>query len=238
MAVSERHDHEQALRMLLAAITRDSFSGGARCWISANKGTMKKAAEEAIRPGRTATRQVAGLREEGASPAAARRGGRRAARSTGRRRTGSCRSRRTAPGRSPPCAGQPFAQQRAQADADREQRQGSVYHAGVAAQHLLGVDRQLRDDTSSRRTRTSSHPGTDSSTARLPAATGQIAPGFAERVPVDLEVGRGPACQRHRQRGSPTDPASANATTATRHRPAPANAVHQAGRRAGCRAGW
>lgn len=60
-----------ALRMLLAAITRDRRSRGVRCWISANSGTVKKPPETPMASKSTQMRRFPGARRGTAGPVTA-----------------------------------------------------------------------------------------------------------------------------------------------------------------------
>ena len=97
--------------------------------------------------------------------------------------------------------GQALAQHRTEPDADRKQRQQHRVHARIAAQHLLGVTRQLGEIHRAEEP----EPGDAEARQQHRAIAAQqlhIAPGFAERVPVDLQLGVDRRRLRHRQRGA------------------------------------
>jgi hypothetical protein len=191
-----------AFRMLLAAITRE------RCWARALLDQRIQRHDEEAAEHRhqhqvdDSTRQPSRGQEGGdRQPSCAPLAARPAARSdTGRVRTGSCRSNRRAPGRSPPCAAE-----RSHSSEPTPMPTENSASSRVTDRLAPPITSARRpgtgSGTSSRRTRTSEMPMMQlRNTVRLPVREVQVAPGLAERVPVDGQVRRRRR-RRHRTRG-------------------------------------
>ena len=128
---------------------------------------------------------------------------------------------------------QALAEQRPDADADREDREQQRDDVLVAAQHVLGEVRELREEHRAvePEPRDAEHRQPHDAVA---AREAEVAPGLGERIPVDREVGR----DRRRDaecRGSTSQPATATAIAAAAA-PAPVRRRHRDQQAAGDRA--
>ena len=95
---------------------------------------------------------------------------------------------------------QHLAQQRADAYAYREHHQQQRGHLLVAAQHLFREGREDRLRKTAPKNHIQLMPSSERKTTTLPCASTEVAPGFGEGVPVDLQAGVGGRRQRHRLR--------------------------------------
>ena len=135
-------------------------------------------------------------------------------------------------------ARQPLAQQRADADADREQREQQRDDVLVAAEDVAREVRRTARGTSRRRTRTTRCRASTATRRGCRARSARLLPGLGERVPVDRErrVDRRASAECARLDEPAGDRRSTIATAPASTRPA-APRSRRAGRRRSCRAG-
>ena len=227
-----------AFRMLLAAMMRARCVGWLRSWISAYIGTLYRPANRPAAARSAITRQCAAAADVN-WPSVMRGRGRQAARGevqVDREHAHADRAQRHQADLHVP-ARQHLAQQRADADADREHHQQQRGHLLVAVQHLLGEAGELAQEHRAEEP----HPADAQQRAehhQVAVRELQVAPGFAERVPVDLAgPDRSPA--RRGWTAPRRGPASASAMQAIRHVVrADFAAWRRAGRPPRCPAGW
>ena len=179
-----------AFRMLFAPITRDMTSRRERCCTSAYSGTMNRPPNTPIRPRSMQHAPRARLRDELRGASSAMPGGivRRREVQVDRERGEADRAERHQADLDF-VSGQAFAQQRADADAGGEHHEHQRDDLFAAAEHILRVQRQLREHERAVEPEPRDAEDRQEHGARF-ARGADVVPRRRPRAPIDAQVGR------------------------------------------------